>query len=240
MLCDSCGERDAVVQLTRIEAVAKGGHAGVRLDRLRIADVLHQPIGGMVSTGSAEVRSPRPASAAELARSVVPPALAVGWLGPALGLAPWRSRRPRRVGWAVACALLGRTDAFARLGPFDERIFLYGEDMELGLRARRDGVETWFWPSARVIHHGGRSIEAVHGGEAFELRAQGRHHALVLARGRRAADLDDLLQATTFLSRALIKSLLGRPARRERAQLRALASIRRGLMPSGQLVSSSA
>ena len=30
---------------------------------------------------------------------------------------------------------------------------MYGEDLELGLRAARAGVETWFWPGARVVHH---------------------------------------------------------------------------------------
>src|SRR5579859_1211878 len=128
---------------------------------------------------------PAPLSAADLVRAVVPPVALPGRLG--VGLAPWRARAPRPVGWAVGCALVATTETLRDLGPFDERIFLYGEDMELGLRAARLGVRTWFWPSARVIHHGGHSIEAAHGGEPFALRAKARHEAVELARGHRSA-----------------------------------------------------
>ncbi len=72
---------------------------------------------------------PLPTAPGDLMRALVPTAL----LGTAA--APWRANRPRRVGWAVGCALAARTDTLLRLGPFDEHIFLYGEDLDLGLRA---------------------------------------------------------------------------------------------------------
>ncbi len=168
---------------------------------------------------------PAPLSGADLVRALVPPGAVPGRLG--VALAPWRSPTPRRVGWAVGCALVARTEMLTRLGPFDERIFLYGEDMELGLRARRLGVATWLCPEARVIHHGGHSIEAVHGGEAFELRAKARHDAIALGLGSRRALLDDAAQATTFASRYALKRALRRPADRERRQLAALRRVRR-------------
>lgn len=170
---------------------------------------------------------PFPASAADLTRSVVPPALAVGPLGPAFGLAPWRSRRPRRVGWAVACALLGRTDTLARLGPFDERIFLYGEDLDLGLRSRRLGIETWFWPQARVIHSRAHATAQAFGGEPFELLARARHDVVRRRLGPTYARLDHSAQTATFASRRLLKRALGQQAERERRQLEALRAVRR-------------
>ncbi|MGH2894879.1 MAG: glycosyltransferase, partial [Solirubrobacteraceae bacterium] len=94
---------------------------------------------------------PMPASAPDVVRTFVSPALVSGHAG--VWLAPWRSAEPRRVGWAVGCAIAARTDVLRRLGPFDESIFLYGEDMELGQRAAGTGVPTWFWPTARVCHH---------------------------------------------------------------------------------------
>jgi hypothetical protein len=45
--------------------------------------------------------------------------------------------------------------------------------------------------------------------------------------GRRRAVVDDALQALTFASRMVAKGLLRRPAARERAQLRAVRSVRR-------------
>ena len=93
---------------------------------------------------------PPPLSAADLAGAVIPPAALPGRLGALL--APWRSRVPREVGWAVGCALIARTETLRSIGPFDERIFLYAEDLDLGLAAARQGVPTWFWPASRVLH----------------------------------------------------------------------------------------
>jgi N-acetylglucosaminyl-diphospho-decaprenol L-rhamnosyltransferase len=169
---------------------------------------------------------PAPGSAADLIRSVLPAAALPDPLG--VGLAPWRSPTPRQVGWAVGCALVARTETLRRLGPFDERIFMYGEDLELGLRAAALGVGTWFWPEARVLHHQAHSSARAFDGEPFARHARGRHNAVLRSRGPRAAVLDDASQAITFASRMALKTALGRPAARERHQLAALMSARRG------------
>jgi GT2 family glycosyltransferase/glycosyltransferase involved in cell wall biosynthesis len=156
-----------------------------------------------------------PTSLRDLAGAVIP--------RDALG--PWRSRRPRRVGWAVGCALVARTDTLAALGPFDERIFMYGEDLELGLRAAAGGVETWFWPSARVLHKRAHATAAAFGGEPFELLAQARHDAVQRRLGPRRARIDLAAQAVTFASRIAVKRALGRTTSREQAQLHALRAI---------------
>lgn len=140
---------------------------------------------------------------------------------------PWRADRPRRVGWAVGCCLAARTDTLRRLGPFDARIFMYGEDLELGLRASDHGVETWFWPTARVLHKGAHSTRAAFGGEAFELLARQRRDVVARRRGPRRQRVDDLQQLATFANRVGLKRLLRRPAERERLQLAALRSARR-------------
>jgi GT2 family glycosyltransferase len=131
------------------------------------------------------------------------------------------------VGWAVASCLLARSELFRRLGPFDEGAFMYAEDLELGLRAGDAGVETVFWPAARVVHSGGHSSRRVFGGEPFELLAGRRRSVVRDQRGAGRARLDDLLQALTFANRLLLKRLTRRPAERERNQLRALLHARR-------------
>jgi N-acetylglucosaminyl-diphospho-decaprenol L-rhamnosyltransferase len=167
---------------------------------------------------------PVPASAPDLVRALVPPAALPGRLG--VALAPWRSRAPRRVGWAVGCALVARTETLRSLGPFDERIFLYGEDLDLGLHAAASGVETWFWPRARVVHHGAHASAIEFGGEPFARLAAGRRTVVARRLGAHRARLDDAAQALTFASRFALKRVLGRPAARERNQLRALARSR--------------
>jgi N-acetylglucosaminyl-diphospho-decaprenol L-rhamnosyltransferase len=131
------------------------------------------------------------------------------------------------VGWAVGCALVARTETLRRLGPFDERIFLYGEDLELGLRAAEAAVQTWFWPAARVLHHRAHASAAVFGGEPFELLASARDEVVSQRLGARRAKIDRGAQALTFASRLFLKRALGRPAGRERRQLEALRRARR-------------
>lgn len=167
---------------------------------------------------------PRPTSAADMMRSLIPPALVAGPVAPALApLAPWRARRPQKVGWAVGCALVARTETLLRLGPFDEQIFLYGEDLDLSLRAAAVGVETWFWPGARVLHRRAHTTERAFGGEPFVQLARARHDVVARRLGPGYARLDDLSQALTFASRMSLKRALGRPSDRERRQLWALA-----------------
>jgi glycosyltransferase involved in cell wall biosynthesis/GT2 family glycosyltransferase len=168
---------------------------------------------------------PPPGSVADLVRSLLPPALLPGRLG--VALAPWRARSRRRVGWAVGAALVARTASLRRLGPFDERLFLYGEDLDLGLRAAEAGIETWFWPAARIVHHRAHASAREFGGEPFEALARARHEVIARRRGPRAARRDDRAQALTFRSRAAIKRALRRPAERESRQLEALGAIRR-------------
>ncbi len=139
---------------------------------------------------------------------------------------PPRPRR-RRVAWAVGACLVARTEVFRRLGPFDERTFMYGEDMDLGLRARDAGVETWFCPDARVLHVGAHATEREFAGEPFELLARRRAEVVEERRGRRARALDSAAQGLTFATRIAAKSLLRRPSAREREQLRALLRARR-------------
>jgi GT2 family glycosyltransferase len=167
---------------------------------------------------------PVPGSPLDLLHAVVPPAAVPGAAG--RPIAPWRADRPRRVGWAVGCAIVARTDTLRRLGPFDEQIFLYGEDLDLGLRAAAAGVETWFWPNARIVHHRGHSAQAAFGGEPFELLARARREVIARRLGPARTRLDDAAQAVTFASRGALKRLAGRSDARERRQLAALATVR--------------
>jgi len=69
----------------------------------------------------------------------------------------WKHDRARRVDWAVGAALLMRRDAIDDVGGFDERFFMYTEDVEWAWRARKRGWEILFEPSAVVRHVGNAS-----------------------------------------------------------------------------------
>jgi len=168
---------------------------------------------------------PAPGSPALFAAALVPPAVLPHRLRTMVE--PWQSARARRVAWAVGCCLVARTDTLRRLGPFDERIFLYAEDTELGLRAAAQGVHTWFWPAARVRHHRAHSTARAFGGESIELLARQRRAVVQERLGTAWRRLDDTIQLVTFADRILLKMLARRPNGRERAQLMALWQARR-------------
>jgi GT2 family glycosyltransferase len=61
--------------------------------------------------------------------------------------------RLSRVDWATGCCLLVRRACWEQLGGFDPRFFLYYEDVDLCLRARRLGWDVCHEPSLGVVHH---------------------------------------------------------------------------------------
>ena len=64
---------------------------------------------------------------------------------------------PREIEWASFACILLRGDMIAQLGPMDEGYFLYFEDAEYALRARRAGWRIAFVPDARAVHFRGGS-----------------------------------------------------------------------------------
>ena len=168
---------------------------------------------------------PEPGSPPELLRALLPTTVLPRRLR--APIEPWRADGPRRVGWAVGCCLVARTDTLRRLGPFDDRAFLYAEDLDLGLRATDAGVETWFWPAGRVIHRRAHASARVFGGEPFDLLARRRREVVRRWRGERRQRTDDGAQAVTFATRMALKKALGAGTEREREQLEALRRARR-------------
>ena len=57
------------------------------------------------------------------------------------------------VPWATGGCLLVRRECFDQLGGFDERFFLYYEDVDFCRRAREQGWSVWYDPAVRVTHH---------------------------------------------------------------------------------------
>lgn len=63
----------------------------------------------------------------------------------------------REVDYVFGAAMLIRRSVFERIGLFDERFFLYLEDMDLSLRAQAAGFSLLFVPQAHVWHKGSTS-----------------------------------------------------------------------------------
>ena len=71
------------------------------------------------------------------------------------------SGRPAPVDWVPGAFALIRKSALDAVGAFDERFFLYYEEVDLCLRLRRGGWGIWYWPDVVVRHWGGESSKTV-------------------------------------------------------------------------------
>ena len=60
--------------------------------------------------------------------------------------------------WPDGCAAMYRKQMFDQIGGFDEDFFAYGDDAELGLRARIAGWKCLYAPDAVVRHHRGSTM----------------------------------------------------------------------------------
>jgi N-acetylglucosaminyl-diphospho-decaprenol L-rhamnosyltransferase len=61
------------------------------------------------------------------------------------------------VGWLSGSCLLVRKAAFDEVGGFDERYFMYMEDVDLGDRMGRAGWQNVYVPTAEILHDKGHA-----------------------------------------------------------------------------------
>jgi GT2 family glycosyltransferase len=72
-------------------------------------------------------------------------------------LGSWKRDTVREVDIVSGCFFLIRRDLWAQLGGFDLRYFMYGEEADLCLRARRLGSRPMITPEAEIMHLVGAS-----------------------------------------------------------------------------------
>ena len=58
----------------------------------------------------------------------------------------------KEVDWVSGAALMIKKGIFYKLNGFDEKIFMYMEDMELCFRVKRSGFKTVFYPNITILH----------------------------------------------------------------------------------------
>jgi GT2 family glycosyltransferase len=137
---------------------------------------------------------------------------------------PYRLDRRVRVSWLTGSCVAGRTGLLRRLGPFDPALHMYGEDIDLGLRAAAAGVPSWFDPgSCRIVHYGQQSSQLVYGSrEAWRPAGTLNWRAAVRrAYGPRREAAAWRALRTNLRLRLIAKTLLGRATDRDRESVRA-------------------
>ena len=120
--------------------------------------------------------------------------------------------------FAYGCALLVRAEAFREIGGFDERFFLYYEDIDLCLRARAAGWEIAMAPAARVFHEGSKSTR---GEPAAKVYHHARSRVLFFSRHVRGMGrIPFIVSEMAFIARQLGQHMLAGEARNAVAYVR--------------------
>lgn len=60
--------------------------------------------------------------------------------------------QPRAVDWVAGASLMIRREVFEAIGLLDDGFFMYYEEVDFCLRARKAGWPCWYIPSSRVAH----------------------------------------------------------------------------------------
>jgi N-acetylglucosaminyl-diphospho-decaprenol L-rhamnosyltransferase len=83
--------------------------------------------------------------------------------------------REQVVDLAIGAALAIRRRLIDEIGVFDERFFLYHEEVDFAKRAAAAGWETWFVPSSEAIHEGMGSAKGQYNVETRKQRSRRRY-----------------------------------------------------------------
>jgi GT2 family glycosyltransferase len=130
-----------------------------------------------------------------------------------LGVKQSGGERPHAVDWVMGAALVLRREALEEVGLFDEKFFLYSEEVDLQFRLRQAGWEVHYFPGATVVHH-----ESQFSAEIPERRInemwRSRHRYWHKHHGSAGARIAALTTGGQYAVRAAVAPLAHRSAKR--------------------------
>jgi GT2 family glycosyltransferase len=127
----------------------------------------------------------------------------------------WDPHRARRVDWAIGAFLLIRRRAWDAVGGFDERQWMYAEDLDLGWRLARAGWSTWYEPGATVRHASAAATSQAWRDQRTEQWMRSTYAWMLRRRGAARTRLYAALNVAGALARAalLTPGAVARPRR---------------------------
>ena len=125
---------DAIAEPTWLEELLKCGNVALRVGMLGCKILFHEPAGVIDKAGHL-----------------------IYWDGQNRGRGTMEADTGQydcaeEILWPDACAALYHRRVFEETGGFDESFFAYGDDADLGMRARLLGWKAWYVPTAVVYH----------------------------------------------------------------------------------------
>jgi N-acetylglucosaminyl-diphospho-decaprenol L-rhamnosyltransferase len=125
------------------------------------------------------------------------------WSGVSYRMDRWDLNLPRQVEVIQGACMILRKAALDQVGLFDERFFIYTEEVDLCYRLRQAGWQIHWVPQAEVIHLGGQSTSQV-AQEMFIHLYQSKHQFIQKHYGWLAALTYKLVLFITSMPRLLL------------------------------------
>ncbi len=77
--------------------------------------------------------------------------------GDRLNLTRFSPQEIKKVDWISGACFLTKKKIFEAVGGFDEKIFMYMDEVDFFYRAKKMGYQVYFYPQAKIIHYGSAS-----------------------------------------------------------------------------------
>jgi GT2 family glycosyltransferase len=119
------------------------------------------------------------------------------------------------VDWVSGASMFVRREVFQDVGLLDESYFMYFEETDFCLRARRKGWACWYVPTASIVHLVGQASGVT--GEQRKLKRRptywfdSRRHYFMANHGPATALLADVLWASSFGISSIWRRLMFKP-----------------------------
>ena len=123
----------------------------------------------------------------------------------------WDHASNREVNALTGACLLVRREVIEQAGGFDERFFMYGEDIDWCRRIRRRGWQVWYVAAAEVQHEGAHSTRQIDDrGSRWSLDSYLRYFrtwgsGFDLLKARLALSIGNIVRALIWLATAIVR-----------------------------------
>jgi N-acetylglucosaminyl-diphospho-decaprenol L-rhamnosyltransferase len=124
-------------------------------------------------------------------------------------------REACQVDWVAGASMMIRRETFDAIGLLDEQYFMYFEEVDFCLRAKKAGWACWYVPRSRVMHLVGRSSGVTDVSQSRKRRPgywfASRRRFFLTHHGRVRTALADILWATGFTLWRVRRAILRQP-----------------------------
>ena len=118
-------------------------------------------------------------------------------------------QKNQEVDWVTAAAILVPKSVIDRVGPLDEKIFMYGEEVDWCYRIKQQGFKAYFSPVTQIVHIGRGSAGKISTG-AIIGEYKGVVYFYQKYKDKTSLQIAQLLLKIGALVRIVVFSLLGR------------------------------